>query len=69
MWTYPGGFGTTVIWGDGLAMPPTQILLKRQLGFMVGFVGIYLHIPPFIKGMSSRTCFFGTTLFAYGVSI
>jgi hypothetical protein len=69
MWNYPSGFGTTVIWGDGLTMPPTQILLKRQLGFMIGFVGLYLHIPPLITGMTSRTCFFGSTMFSYGVSI
>ena len=69
MWNYPSGFGTTVIWGNGFTMPPTQILLKRQIGFMIGFVGIYLHIPPLITGMTSRTCFFGSTMFSYGVSI
>jgi hypothetical protein len=69
MWIYPSGFGTTVIWGNGFAMPPTQILLKRQMGLMVGFVGLYLHIPPLIKGMTSRTCFFGSTMFSWGVSL
>ncbi len=68
-WIYPSGFGTTVIWGNGLAAPPTQILLKRQVGVMFGFVGLYLHIPPLIKGMTSRTCFFGTSLFAWGLSL
>ena len=68
MWVYPNGFGTTMIWGDGFTVPPTQILLKRQVGFMVGFVGLYLHIPPLIKGMTSKTCFFGTTMFAWGTS-
>ena len=68
MWVYPNGLGTTMIWGNGLTAPPTQILLKRQVGFMVGFVGLYLHIPPLIKGMSSKTCFFGTTMFAWGSS-
>jgi hypothetical protein len=69
MWNYPSGFGTTVIWGNGLTSAPTQVLLKRQLGIMVGFVGLYLHIPPLISGMASRTCFFGTSLFAYGISL
>ena len=69
MWMYPSGFGTTVIWGNGLTAPPTQILLKRQLGFMVGFVGLYLHIPPLITGMTSRTCFFGTSALSWGVSL
>jgi hypothetical protein len=69
MWMYPSGFGTTIIWGNGFAAPPTQILLKRQLGFMVGFVGLYLHIPPLISGMTSRTCFFGSTVFSWGVSL
>jgi hypothetical protein len=69
LWNYPSGFGTTVIWGNGLAAAPTQILLKRQCGVMAGFVGLYLHIPPLIKGMTSRTCFFGTAMFAYGLSL
>jgi len=69
MWNYPSGFGTTIIWGNGLAAPPTQILLKRQVGFMFGFVGLYLHIPPLISGMTSRTCFFGTSMFAWGLSL
>ena len=68
-WNYPSGFGTTVIWGNGLYAPPTQILLKRQFGFMVGFVGLYLHIPPLVSGMTSRTCFFGTSMFAWGLSL
>lgn len=68
-WTYPNGFGTTVIWGDGLSAPPTQILLKRQVGFMIGFVGLYVQIPPLVSGMSSRTLFIGSSLFAWGAAI
>jgi hypothetical protein len=68
-WSYPTGFGTTIIWGNGIALPPTQILLKRQIGFMIGFVGLYVYIPPFISGMSSRTFFIGSSLVSYGVSI
>jgi hypothetical protein len=68
-WAYPTGFGTTIIWGNGIASPPTQILLKRQIGFMFGFVGLYVYIPPFISGMSSRTFFIGSSLLSYGASI
>jgi len=68
-WSYPTGFGTTIIWGNGITSPPTQILLKRQIGFMIGFVGLYIYIPPFISGMSSRTCFIGSSLLSYGASI
>ena len=68
-WAYPTGFGTTIIWGNGITSPPTQILLKRQVGFMVGFVGLYIYIPPFVSGMSSRTFFIGSSLFSYGASI
>ena len=68
-WAYPTGFGTTIIWGNGLVSPPTQILLKRQIGFMIGFVGLYVYIPPFISGMSSRTFFIGSSLVSYGASI
>ena len=68
-WSYPNGVGTTVIWGNGITAPPTQILLKRQFGFMVGFVGLYVHIPPLISGMSSRTLFIGSSFFAWGAAI
>jgi len=68
-WAYPTGFGTTIIWGNGITSPPTQILLKRQIGFMIGFVGLYVYIPPFITGMSSRTFFIGSSLLSYGASI
>lgn len=68
-WSYPTGFGTTIIWGNGITSPPTQILLKRQIGFMIGFVGLYVYIPPFISGMSSRTFFMGSSLLSYGASI
>ncbi len=68
VWDYPDGIGATVIWGNGLALPPTQILLMRQMGFMIGFVGLYVYIPPLLQSTSS-TFFMGSALFAYGVSI
>jgi hypothetical protein len=67
-WSYPDSVGATVIWGNGLYLPPTQILLLRQTGFMVGFVGLYVYIPPFVQGRASTTFFIGTALFAYGLS-
>lgn len=69
VWNYPDGIGATVIWGDGIAHAPTQILLKRQVGFMVGFVGLYMYIPPLLEGMESSTFFVGSTMLAYGVSL
>jgi len=69
IWNYQSNLGATVIWGDGFTSAPTQILLKRQVGFMVGFVGLYMYIPPFMKGMQSSTFFVGTSMFAYGISL
>ena len=69
MWNYPSGFGTTVIWGNGLASAPTQVLLQRQIGFMIGFVGLYIYIPPLLENMQSRTCFVGSSVFAWGISV
>ena len=69
IWNYPSGFGTTVIWGDGLAAQPTQVLLQRQIGIMIGFVGLYLYIPPLLEDMPSRTCFIGSSMFAWGISV
>lgn len=69
MWNYPDGIGATIIWGNGLSSQPTQILLKRQFGLMVGFVGIYIYVPPLIEGMSSITCFIGSAKLAWGVAI
>jgi hypothetical protein len=68
IWNYPNGFGTTIIWGDGLTAPPTQILLKNQIGFMIGFVGLYMYIPAIFENMPSKTCFIGSTLFAWGIA-
>jgi len=67
-WHYPSGAGVTIIWGNGLSSPPTQILLKRQVGLMLGFVGIYIYIPPLFEGMSSRVFFLGSATFAWGLT-
>ena len=68
IWNYPNGFGTTVIWGNGLTAPPTQILLKSQIGLMIGFAGLYMYIPPVFENMPSKTCFIGSALFAWGIA-
>jgi len=68
-WHYPDGLSSTIIWGNGLTSQPTQILLKRQFGFMVGFVGIYMYIPPLLEGMNGRTLAIGSSLFAWGISL
>ncbi len=68
IWNYPGNNGATIIWGDGLTKVPTQILLQKQMGIMVGFVGLYVYIPPIFENMNSKTCFIGSALFAWGLS-
>lgn len=68
MWNYPGNVGATVIWGNGLTAPPTQLLLQKQIGIMIGFVGLYIYIPPLLDDMNSKTCFVGSALFAWGLS-
>jgi hypothetical protein len=68
-WNYNEGFGSTMIWGNGILMPPTQVLLMRQIGFMVGFVGLYIYIPSLMSGMSSRTFIMGSAMFAWGAAL
>lgn len=69
-WHYPNNAGATIIWGDGLLSPPTQVLLQRQIGIMIGFVGIYLYIPPIsAENVNSRTLFVGSAMYARGLSI
>lgn len=68
MWNYPGDIGATVIWGNGLTSVPTQVLLQKQIGIMVGFVGLYMYIPPLLEDMNSKTFFMGTAMFAWGLS-
>ena len=68
MWNYPGNNGATIIWGDGLTSPPTQVLLQKQIGIMIGFVGLYIYVPPLLEDMNSKTCFIGSALFAWGIS-
>ncbi len=68
VWNYPGDNGATVIWGNGLTSAPTQVLLQKQIGIMIGFVGLYIYIPPLLENMNSKTCFVGSALFAWGIS-
>jgi hypothetical protein len=69
VWHYPSKIGLTVIWGEGLSMSPTQILVQRQMGFMIGFVGLYVYIPPYVTGMNSKSFFVGSASFAWGISV
>ena len=68
IWNYPSNMGATVIWGNGLTSAPTQILLQKQIGIMIGFVGLYVYIPPLLENMNSKTMFVGSALFAWGLS-
>jgi len=68
MWNYPGDVGATIIWGNGLTSAPTQVLLQKQIGILIGFVGLYIYIPPLLEDMNSKTCFIGSAMFAWGIS-
>jgi hypothetical protein len=65
-WHYPDN-GFTMIFGNEVS--PKQILFQRQIGFMIGFVGIYLHIPKVLEHQKAGiTCMVGSSLFARGTS-
>jgi hypothetical protein len=65
-WHYPKN-GFTMIFGNEVS--PKQILFQRQMGFMIGFVGIYLHVPKVLENQKAGiTCMIGSSLFAWGTS-
>lgn len=69
-WHYPNNAGATIIWGDGMLSSPTQVLLQRQIGIMIGFVGLYVYIPPITaENINSKTLVVGSAMFARGISI
>ena len=65
-WSYPDN-GFTMVIGNNLS--PKQILFQRQMGIMVGFVGLYIYIPKVLDHQKAGiTCFAGSALFAWGTS-
>ena len=65
-WHYPDD-GFTMIIGNNLS--PKQILFQRQMGIMIGFVGLYIYIPKVLDHQKAGiTCFAGSALFAWGTS-
>jgi hypothetical protein len=65
-WHYPDN-GFTMIIGNNLS--PKQILFQRQMGIMIGFVGLYIYIPKMLEYQKAGiTCFAGSALFAWGTS-
>jgi len=65
-WHYPDN-GFTMIIGNNLS--PKQILFQRQMGIMIGFVGLYIYIPKILENQKAGiTCFAGSALFAWGTS-
>lgn len=65
-WSYPDN-GLTMIIGNNLS--PKQVLFQRQMGVMIGFVGIYIYIPKVLESQNAGiTCFAGSALFAWGMS-
>ena len=60
-WSYPEK-GLTII-------SPKQVLFQRQMGIMIGFVGLYIFIPKVLENQQAGiTCFAGSALFAWGTS-
>jgi hypothetical protein len=65
-WHYPDN-GLTMIIGNNFS--PKQVLFQRQMGIMIGFVGIYLYIPEILEHQTAGiTCFAGSAMFAWGLS-
>ncbi|OYT29870.1 hypothetical protein B6U98_01005 [Thermoplasmatales archaeon ex4572_165] len=65
-WSYPDN-GFSMIFGNNLS--PKQVLFQRQMGIMIGFVGIYVFIPKVLESQQAGiTCFAGSALFAWGTS-
>jgi hypothetical protein len=65
-WSYPEN-GFTMIIGNNLS--PKQILFQRQMGIMIGFIGLYIYIPKVLEYQKAGiTCFAGSALFAWGTS-
>ena len=68
MWQYSTDWSTTVIM-DSVISAPSNILQGRQIGFMLGFQGIYIYIPDWIPGFEDMAFFLGTTTFAWGMAL
>ena len=65
-WHYPDN-GLTMIIGNNFS--PKQVLFQRQMGIMIGFVGLYLYIPEIFENQNAGiTCFVGSAMFAWGLS-
>jgi hypothetical protein len=67
-WHYPTQFGSTIILGNRMFTPPIRILLGRQVGFVVGFVGLYIYVPPILPQLSSKTFLIGSAAYAWGIA-
>jgi hypothetical protein len=66
MWQYSSDWSTTIII-DSILSIPSHLLQGRQIGFMIGFKGIYVNIPEWIPGLENLAFFIGTTSFAWGM--
>ena len=66
MWKYSSDWSTTIIM-DSIISIPSHLLQGRQIGFMIGFKGIYVYIPDWIPGLENLEFFIGTTPFAWGM--
>ena len=69
IWHYSSDWSTTLFYEDQLSLSPTEILQGEQIGFMLGFKGIYLYIPKWVPGFEDMGIILGTTTFAWGISL
>ncbi len=67
MWQYSSDWSTTIIM-DSILSTPSHLLQGRQIGFMIGFKGIYVYVPDWIPGLENLAVFIGTTPFAWGMA-
>lgn len=57
LWTYQNGL--TLIWDEGKTALP-QAFTQRQIGLMLGFIGVYIYIPPIVDSQPPITMFLGS---------
>lgn len=70
VWYYPtDDFSCTMIWEDGLMKMPSQTLMNRQIGVMIGFVGLHIEFPSMIPGLAGTTCTFGKAGLVWGMEL
>ena len=68
LWSYTSEWSTSILFKGLLSMSQAKNLQGRQIGFMVGFNGLYIYIPDWVPGLKSTSLFIGTSSFAWGMA-